>query len=185
MDTLKLDQSPAPCKMPAVILSEDAADLQSVGSFMSRVISGLRQVKGEVPGDEWRESKFDTIAVQCIMLPVTFTFVETPHFTRQITDCVSDDDYWAFQQELLADPERGDLLAGCHGLRKVRMALGSHGKSGGARVIYLHLPEDHVLYLFLLFKKSDQANLSKSQRNQLGLLADQIKSAYARKRKNP
>lgn len=113
---------------------------------------------------------------------MTLTFVETPHFTRQIADYIRDEDYRTFQQELLADPERGDLLVGCHGLRKVRMALGGHGKSGGARVIYLHLCEDHVLYLFLLFKKSDQANLSKSQRNQLGVLADQIKSAYARKR---
>jgi len=51
------------------------------------------------------------------------------------------------------------------------MALAGRGKSGGARVIYLYLPEDHILYLFLLFKKSDTANLSKSQRNQLGLIA--------------
>jgi hypothetical protein len=64
------------------------------------------------------------------------------------------------------------------------MALGGRGKSGGARVIYLYLPEDHVLYLFLLFKKSDHAKLSKSQRNQLGDLADQIKSEYARKRQD-
>lgn len=115
---------------------------------------------------------------------VTLTFVETPHFTRQIAEWVTDGEYRAFQQELLEDPERGDLLVGCRGLRKVRMALGGRGKSGGARVIYLYLPEDHVLYLFLLFKKSDHENLSKSQRNQLGDLADQIKSAYARKRQD-
>jgi len=57
--------------------------------------------------------------------------------------------------------------------------------AGRARVIYLYLPEDHVIYLFLLFKKSDTANLSKSQRNQLGLLAEQLKSSYAQKRQNP
>ncbi|MES2438753.1 MAG: type II toxin-antitoxin system RelE/ParE family toxin [Verrucomicrobiota bacterium] len=65
------------------------------------------------------------------------------------------------------------------------MAFVGTGKSGGARVIYLYLPEDHVLYLFLLFNKSDAANLSKSQRNQLGILAEQIKSSYAQKRQNP
>lgn len=116
---------------------------------------------------------------------MSISFVETPLFTRQIVENVSDEDYRAFQRELLADPERGELLVGCHGLRKVRMALGGRGKSGGARVIYLHLPEDHIIYLFLLFKKSDQANLSKAQRNQLGLLADQIKSEYASKRNHP
>ena len=115
---------------------------------------------------------------------VTLTFVETPVFSRQLAGCVEDEVFRPFQNELLKDPEQGDLLVGCRGLRKTRMALAGGGKSGGARVIYLHLPEDHVLYLFLLFKKSDTANLSKSQRNQLGVLAEQIKSSYAKKRQN-
>lgn len=101
---------------------------------------------------------------------------------RYFPASVEDADFRAFQNELLEDPERGDLLVGCRGLRKTRMAFANRGKSGGARVIYLHLPEEHVIYLFLLFKKSDAANLSKSQRNQLGVLADQIKSEYAKKR---
>jgi hypothetical protein len=116
---------------------------------------------------------------------VTFTFVETPLFSRQLSEYVGDEDFRAFQNELLMDPARGDLLVACRGLRKTRMALAGRGKSGGARVIYLYLPEDHVIYLFLLFKKSDTANLSKSQRNQLGLLAEQLKSSYAQKRQNP
>lgn len=116
---------------------------------------------------------------------MTLTFVETPHFTRQLLDCVDDGDYRAFQLELLEGPERGDLLVGCRGLRKARMALSGRGKSGGARVIYLYLPEDHLIYLFLLFKKSDTANLTKSQRNQLGLIAEQIKASHAQKRQNP
>jgi hypothetical protein len=119
-----------------------------------------------------------------ITIPVTLTFVETPLFTRQLSEWVTDEEYRSFQRELLEDPERGDLLVGCRGLRKVRMALGGRGKSGGARVIYLYLPEDRVLYLFLLFKKSERENLGKSQRNQLGDLADQIKSAYVRKRQD-
>ncbi len=86
------------------------------------------------------------------------------------------------QDELLRNPEQGTLLGGCRGLRKIRMALPGRGKSGGARVIYLYLPDDHVLYFFLLFKKSDTANLSKSQSNQLGVFADQIKSCYTKKR---
>lgn len=90
-----------------------------------------------------------------------------------------------YSRNSLPDPERGDLLVGCHGLRKVRLAFGARGKSAGARVIYLHLPEDHIFYLFLLFRKSDQPNLSKSQQTQLGHLAEQIKYAYAKKRKHP
>lgn len=130
------------------------------------------------------ETGLGIFAIHCIPIQVALTFVETPHFTRQVAECVSDEDYRAFQQELIEDPDRGSLLVGCHGLRKARMALAGRGKSGGARVIYLYLPEDHVLYLFLLFKKSEKENLGKSQRNQLAALADQIKDAYARKRKD-
>ena len=115
---------------------------------------------------------------------MTLAFVETPLFSRQLSEFVEDEEFRAFQNELLMDPERGDLLVGCRGLRKTRMALAGRGKSGGARVIYLYLPEDYVVYFFLLFKKSDTANMSKSQRNQLGLLAEQIKASYAKKRQN-
>lgn len=115
---------------------------------------------------------------------MTLTFVETPLFSRQLAECVGDAEYRDFQNELLNNPEQGDLLVGCRGLRKTRMALASRGKSGGARVIYLYLPENRIVYLFLLFKKSDTANLSKSQRNQLGILAEQIKSYYAQKKQD-
>lgn len=63
--------------------------------------------------------------------------------------------------------------------------IARQGKSGGARVFYLYLPDVHILYLFLLFKKSDTANLNQSQRNQLGSLAEQIKSSHAQKKQNP
>jgi hypothetical protein len=59
------------------------------------------------------------------------------------------------------------------------------GKAEVRRVIYLYLPDAHVLYLFLLFKKSDTANLSKAQRNQRGSLAEQIKYCHAQKKQNP
>ncbi len=132
-----------------------------------------------------RPAGLTEVGYYVIQFGVTLTFVETPHFSRQLEDCVDDADYRSFQRELLQDPERGDLIVGCRGLRKIRMAFARRGKSGGARVIYLYLPEDHVLYLFLLFRKSDTGNLSKSQRNQLGTLAEKIKSDYAEKRRHP
>jgi hypothetical protein len=64
-------------------------------------------------------------------------FIETPTFTRLITRLVDDDDYAAFQQGLAEQPEKGGLMSGCGGVRKVRMAARGKGKSGGARVTYL------------------------------------------------
>jgi hypothetical protein len=88
------------------------------------------------------------------------TFVETATFTRLVHEVVSDDDYAEFQRELARHPEQGDLLEGCGGVRKVRMAARGKGKSGGARVIYLYLRHRQRIYLLYLFTKGDAANLS-------------------------
>ena len=45
------------------------------------------------------------------------------------------------QSDLVQDPERGDLVKGTHGVRKVRVGdpASSRGKSGGYRYLYLYL----------------------------------------------
>ena len=63
-------------------------------------------------------------------------FIETPTFTRLVTALLSDEEYRALQNELLEDPERGDLIQGGGGIRKLRFALRGRGKRGGVRVIY-------------------------------------------------
>ncbi|MGO3056795.1 hypothetical protein ACT3R7_13970 [Halomonas sp. AOP43-A1-21] len=60
-------------------------------------------------------------------------FIETPTFTRQIQATATDDELKELQRTLIAQPDKGDLIQGTGGLRKIRMALGNQGKSGGAR----------------------------------------------------
>ncbi|MGP9676292.1 MULTISPECIES: hypothetical protein [unclassified Halomonas] len=48
----------------------------------------------------------------------------------------TDDELKELQRTLIAQPNKGDLIQGTGGLRKIRMALGNQGKSGGARVTY-------------------------------------------------
>jgi hypothetical protein len=104
------------------------------------------------------------------------TLVETTAFTRLITNLVSDDDYAKFQRELAESPEKGDLMAGCGGVRKVRIAAKGRGKSGGARVIYLYLRHRDVIYLLYLFTKNDAANLSADGKKSMRQLAHEIKN---------
>lgn len=70
-------------------------------------------------------------------------FVESREFTEWVTEFLSGDAYSHLQQELMEQPDKGDVTKGCAGLRKVRMAdpKRSKGKRGGARIIYLHVPE--------------------------------------------
>ena len=106
------------------------------------------------------------------------TFIETATFTRLITGLVSDDEYAAFQQELASNPEKSGPMSGCGGVRKVRLAARSKGKRGGARVLYLHLPNHDVIYLLYVFTKGDADNLSAAGKQAIRTLAQQIKDTY-------
>lgn len=48
-------------------------------------------------------------------------FIETSEFT-ELSEHLTDDLYSSLQQELMADPEKGNVMKGCRGLRKVRVA---------------------------------------------------------------
>ena len=81
-------------------------------------------------------------------------FIELPQFTEAVSELVDDASYLEFQKELLAMPDRGDVMQGSGGLMKVRMRIPGRGKSGGARVIYLHLKQHDVIILFYLYTKA-------------------------------
>lgn len=87
-------------------------------------------------------------------------FIETPTFTRLITDLLSDDEYRGLQQELVDDPERGDLIKGSGGIRKIRHGVQGRGKSGGIRVIYYWVKDDHLIYMLVAYPKSTKDNLT-------------------------
>jgi len=62
--------------------------------------------------------------------------IETSTFTRQIIALLRDEEYGEFQSRIAANPELGARIKGGGGIRKARVAVGSRGKRGGARVIY-------------------------------------------------
>jgi len=47
-------------------------------------------------------------------------FFETPPFTRLLPDYLDDDGYRRLQKALLENPEKGDVMAGTGGFRKLR-----------------------------------------------------------------
>ena len=112
------------------------------------------------------------------------TFVELPLFTQQITGLVDDAAYGLFQQNMLRQPDRGDVIPHSGGLRKVRMRLLGLGKSGGARVIYLHLPRYDTIVLFYLYTKAERENLSSEQLRRLRDTAAIIKREFRGMKRN-
>jgi hypothetical protein len=105
-------------------------------------------------------------------------FVETPAFTRRITELLEDDDYARLQCYLVEHPDVGDLMEGTGGLRKVRVAMAGRGKSAGARVIYYHfVPRSHIAML-LIFAKNEREDLTSDQRYALRKIIETWKRRY-------
>ena len=93
--------------------------------------------------------------------------IETPIFTKRITDVLSDDEYSELQWALVINPETGPVIPGGGGLRKLRWALPGSGKRGGLRVIYYLYLKDEAIYMLLSYKKSKQEDLTKEQMKSL------------------
>jgi hypothetical protein len=110
-------------------------------------------------------------------MPVV-TFVETSVFTRRIAGILDDDSFADFQTELARNPEKGPVLEGTGGLRKARWKLPGKGKSGGIRIIYLHLKLRGRIYLVFVFAKNESDNLTASQKAELKKLVEAIKKEF-------
>lgn len=93
--------------------------------------------------------------------------IETPTFTRQISALLTDEEYREFQLYLAANPGVGVRIKGGGGIRKTRVALGSRGKRGGARVIYYWAIREDLILLLYCYPKNVTADLTPKQVAQL------------------
>lgn len=95
-------------------------------------------------------------------------FVETPIFTRLITELMDDESYGALQVALMLRPTQGLVIKGSGGLPKVRWAKPGAGKRGGVRIIYYWAPVGTVFYMLYAYSKDEQADLTPAQTRRLG-----------------
>jgi hypothetical protein len=88
------------------------------------------------------------------------TVIETPIFIRYADKVWGDPEREAFIFWLSEHPDAGVLIAGAHGLRKVRWSRPGSGKRGGVRVIYLWSAANHELSLLIVYAKAKHDTLS-------------------------
>lgn len=93
-------------------------------------------------------------------------FIETTIFTRLVLELLSDDEYRELQTALILAPDRGPVIQGGGGLRKLRWAISGRGKSSGVRVIYYLVTQDRILMVYL-YQKGKQDDLTPEQLKQL------------------
>ena len=76
---------------------------------------------------------------------------------------LDDDQYRSLQLALALRPEQGNLIRGSGGLRKLRWAIPSRGKRGGARVIYYWDKPSETVYMLFIYTKQEQGDLTSEQ----------------------
>jgi hypothetical protein len=101
-------------------------------------------------------------------------FVETPVFTEQIGEVLSDADYSKLQAALILQPDLGNLIPGTGGVRKMRWGApaDARGKRGGLRVIYYWYASQSVIYMLMVYPKSKREDLSYEQKRTLRKIAE-------------
>ena len=105
------------------------------------------------------------------------TFVETTEFSKWQPRFLPGNAYAELQKELIASPQKGDVMPGCGGLRKLRIAdpKRQKGKRGGGRVIYLHIPEAEQFLMLDIYGKDEKDDLTPAEKKDLRELAREYK----------
>lgn len=108
---------------------------------------------------------------------MNLTFVEMPWFTQRLRSRLADEDYRLLQDELLRNPQKGTPMPGCGGLRKIRARQTARGKGkrGGARVIYLLIPEASRIDLFDVYGKDEKDDLTTGEKKALAAMIRQTR----------
>lgn len=116
------------------------------------------------------------------MVERAITIVELTSFARRAEKILAAEEHTALIDFLAVNPLAGDEIKGTGGIHKVRFALGSKGKSGGARVIYYFYNDSMPLYALLIYGKGERSDLSPDQRRMVTKLVD-VLSAQAKEPK--
>ena len=94
-------------------------------------------------------------------------FIETPEFVNKFDKIASNLDMIDLQNELLANPYKGNIIQGTGGARKIRIKLKGRGKSGGGRVIYYYVDLQGEIWFLDIYTKSGKNDLLENEKKKI------------------
>lgn len=111
------------------------------------------------------------------------TVVEMPTYEKTAQDIWDEEARSKFVDYISQNYERGDLIQGTGGLRKIRWSRPGMGKRGGARVIYYYYDQKAPVYLVAAFAKNVQENLTSDEKRYLTSLTSGLKGSIQAQRR--
>lgn len=107
-------------------------------------------------------------------------FVQTTQFSEILDQLIEQrklvwEDYLELENDLLKNPDEGEVITGTGGLRKTRLKSSTKGKSGGFRVCYLDVPSKAKIIFIYLYQKNEKEDLSNADKKVLRKLVDTLK----------
>ncbi len=96
--------------------------------------------------------------------------VATHGYDRRARKLLTPQERTTAELEIAVAPMLWPVIAGTGGARKARVARGSRGKSGGARIIYYVVTRRGVLYLIDIYAKSDKEDLTDAEKHEIRTL---------------
>ena len=98
--------------------------------------------------------------------------IETSIFTKRVNQLLTFEEYRELQNELIIDPEKGKVITGSGGLRKLRWSYSGKGKRGGVRIIYYLIKKSEIIMMLLIYPKNEQDDLTKEQLKMLKAIVE-------------
>jgi mRNA-degrading endonuclease RelE of RelBE toxin-antitoxin system len=108
------------------------------------------------------------------------TVAETPEFIAAARRLMDDAARATLVDYLAANPEAGDLIPATGGVRKLRWGLERRGKRGGARVIYYYHSAQIPLFIYSIYAKNMQSDLSSADKKELKQISKLIAENYGK-----
>jgi hypothetical protein len=97
-------------------------------------------------------------------------FIHFPSFESRWREVgFGDDDLRALEILIMAAPTKAPVVVGTGGVRKIRFARkdGNKGKSAGARIGYVFVPEFDAVGLVVVYTKQQQGNITAEQKKKI------------------
>ncbi len=108
-----------------------------------------------------------------------WTIAETPQFIRDAeTLGLSEDERRSIVDRISVDPTAGDEIRSSGGIGKVRFAGRGKGKSGGYRVLTVHLGREAPTYLLAILSKGERGDFSDREIATMRGLVERIRAYW-------